>query len=126
MGKKLLRITLSAAILILITMGTAQADTAKFLSMIKHKHHSHVMTLITQLLKNQDKHFQHTTIKEIIRLEADMAPFAKDANDFYINRLKATDLEQVPGQILQLYLSDKGQPMNTARFFEGRTFTYYK
>jgi hypothetical protein len=125
MKTALMRTALVTAAILLIT-GTAQADQNQFTAGLKHKHHTQVMTLITRFLTHQDKHLQYETVSEITRLELNMAPFVKKADAFYLNRITVTDIEQVPGQILMRYLSDRGSSMETRSFFQGKTFTCYQ
>jgi len=91
----------------------------------KDQHRQQVIILIQAYLRSEPAPIQHRVMKETVRLEALLGTCSTDNKDFYMDRVNPDNLEQIPGQILMVYLVYKGIRMDARSFFEGKRFRYF-
>ena len=88
-------------------------------------HDRQVIFLIQSYLQSKPPAVQHEALKEIVRLEVLLGTVSTDPDDFYLDKVNPADITLIPGQILDVYLLNKGIDMDARSFFEGKRIKYF-
>jgi len=92
----------------------------------RQNHQKQVVRLVRAYLKDKPKAIQRLAIMEILRLEGHLASCSTNENDFYLFEINNHNLEQIPGQILTIYLKKQNVELYSQCYFETKTVYYFK
>lgn len=113
-----------AGVLTVMFCGVCFAEEDEMVQKWREKCRRQVVIVIRSYLKAQPAPVRHQAIRELVRLQVLLGTVTNRPKDIILDKVNPDDLDRVAGQVLMIYLRDKGISMDAKEFFEGKQLRY--